>query len=318
MGNFKKCRNVTTQSFIGHCEAVVGARMFRGNGRVLFFANSSRFGVVTAITVKVYPTFPVVVTRFFVNSTKPGAIMDATALFLQEGGKLRDKNGLQGYFYVYPGSFQSAMHFGDEFATLANAKIATEYIMKKLENIAGANRIEPKYYEYKTYKDWYIGEYGDEMMEEKGEKFLSWWDGSDGPVPSEAEAMFNPFSTLPWAVEYPQMAKRSEGMSVMRSQASTRHYLDSRLLSDQHVNSVSIKTLAAAIKDTMPDIPGIHIRGFLYGGGKQWQPDKDAMGLLPAWRNATYHFIVSFTLCVTRTIWITLPPDEFSPRPYTP
>jgi hypothetical protein len=208
--------------------------------------------------------------------------MDATALFLQEGGKLRDNYGLQGYFYVYPGSFQSAMHFGDEFATLANAKNATEYIMKKLEDVAGAKRIEPKYYEYKTYKDWYIGEYGDEDMEEKGQKFLSWWDGSDGPVPSEAEAMYNPYSTIPWAMDYPQMAKRSEGMSVMRS-----------LLSDKHVNSVPLKTLAAAIKETMPDIPGIHIRGFLYGGGKQWQPAKDAMGLLPAWRDATYHFIVS-------------------------
>jgi hypothetical protein len=298
MGNSKKYRNVIIRSFTGLCEAVAVARTSSEKLiKSFFLLMLNRFGVVTAITVKVYPTFPVVVTRFFVNSTKPGAIMDATALFLQEGGKLRDNYGLQGYFYVYPGSFQSAMHFGDEFATLANAKNATEYIMKKLEDKADAKRIEPKYYEYKTYKEWYTAEYGDDEMEEKGEKFVSWWDGSDGPVPSEAEAMNNPYSTLPWAIKYPQNAKRSEGMSVMRSQAASRHYLDSRLLSDKHVNSVSIKTLATAIKETMPDIPGVHIRGFLYGGGKQWQPAKDAMGLLPAWRDATYHFIVSISQC---------------------
>jgi hypothetical protein len=111
--------------------------------------------------------------------------------------------------------------------------------------------------------------------------------------------MANPLSMIPWSVQYPQgpsKHKRSEnmeGMSVMRSQASMRHYLDSRLLSDKHVNSVPLKTLADAINGTMPSIPGIHIRGFLYGGGKQALPAKDAMGLLPAWREATYHFITN-------------------------
>jgi hypothetical protein len=226
--------------------------------------------------------------------------MNATAHFLQQGSKLRDQHGIQGYFYVYPGAFQSTMHMPDEFATLDNAKKVTEKLMKEMEDLAGAKlHIEPKYYQYKTYKEWYIGEYGDEEMEERGEKFLSWYDGSDGPVPSEAEAMANPLSTLPWALEEKSAAtkrKRSvamDGVNVMRSQASMRHYLDSRLLSDKHVNSVSLKVLADAINGTMPNIPGVHIRGFLYGGGKQFVPPKDAMGLHPAWREATYHFITN-------------------------
>jgi hypothetical protein len=132
--------------------------------------------VVTAATVKVYPTFPVVVTRFFVNSTKPG-IMAATAYFLQQGAKIRDRHGLQGYFYVYPGGFQSVMHMPDQFATLENARNVTESLMKKMEDIAGAKHIVPQYYQYKTYREWYVAEMGDEDMEESGKRFLSFYDG---------------------------------------------------------------------------------------------------------------------------------------------
>ena len=77
------------------------------------------------------------------------------------------------------------------------------------------------------------------------------------------------------------------------TQANPRHYLDSRLLSDKHVNSVSQKVLAAALDKTLVNITGINFRGFMYGGGEQAKPAKDAMGLLPAWRDATYHFIVN-------------------------
>jgi hypothetical protein len=31
----------------------------------------------------------------------------------------------------------------------------------------------------------------------------------------------------------------------------------------------------------MPEIQAVHIRGFLYGGGKQAEPKANAMGLLP-------------------------------------
>jgi hypothetical protein len=283
-----------------------------------------RFGVVTGATVKVYPTFPVAVTRFFVNSTSKEGILKATSYFLQEGAKLRDKFGLQGYFYVYPGSFQSALHMPDQFATLENAKLVTEPLMKKMEELAGVSKhIEPKYFQYKTYKAWYTAEYGNEEMEELGDQFLSWNDGSDGPVPSEAQAMANPLGVIPYEIEFPQypmkkkkrsldtsaftkravdtlteMSKRGVeamrmGSSIMRSQPNPRHYLDSRLLSDAHVNSVSIQDLANAINKTMPAIPGIHIRGFLIGGNKQAEPAKDAMGLLPAWRDMTWHFITN-------------------------
>jgi hypothetical protein len=253
--------------------------------------------------------------------------MRASAYFLQEGAKLRDKYGLQGYFYIYPGSFQSVLHMPDNFATLENAKAVTETLMKRMEELAAdsnstTKHIEPKYYQYKTYKDWYWGEYGNEEMEEKGEQFLSWNDGADGrfDVPSEAQAMANPLGVIPYEIDFPQypMKKRSlspgikyrvvedlkamskrgveaanMGATTMRSQPNPRHYLDSRLLSNEQVNSVSIEKLADAINGTMPMIPGIHIRGFLIGGGQQAKPAKDAMGLLPQWRDMTYHFITN-------------------------
>jgi FAD/FMN-containing dehydrogenase len=149
------------------------------NNPDLFWAvrggGGSTFGVVTGLTVKVFPTFPVAVSRFFVNSTSKDGIMDATAWFLQNGAMLRDKYGLQGYFYVYQNSFQSAMHMPDKFATPENAKKVTEFMMTEMEKLAGTQkRIEPQYYQYKTYKDWYVAEYGDEEMEERDERFLSW------------------------------------------------------------------------------------------------------------------------------------------------
>jgi Berberine and berberine like/FAD binding domain len=261
----------------------------------------STFGVVTGATVKVFPTFPIVVSRFFVNSTEPG-MMDASAHFLQQGAKLRDTHGLQGYFYVYEGGFQSVLHMPMEHATLENAKKATEPLMAEMEKLANAKHIEPKYYQYKSYKEWYVAEMGDEAMEDMGGKFLSYYDGSDGSVPAASDAMMNPLLMIPWATKYPAGPQKRDisaeyagaaEAAVMRSQAMARTYLDSRLLSDKMVNSVPLKELSAAVNATFPRYPGNHVRGFLYGGGEQAKPDKDALGLNPAWRDATYHYIIN-------------------------
>lgn len=290
-------------------------------------------------------------------------MMEAVAHFLQVGSKYRDEHGLQGYFYVYPGAFQSVLHMPDEFATLENAKAAVEPLMAEMEKIAGAQHIEPKYYEHKTYRDWYVAEMGSEENEETGEKFLSWYDGSDGSVPSAEQIMMNPLVILPYALEdsqrqYPadfpnysknkrqeaaghshatqetaeqsnaaeEMGGQSHAMEempateqeepaghsqgeemdghshgavegqpqeYMRTQPTGRTYLDSRLLSDEMVNSMSIQKLGQILNATLPRIPGGNYRGFLYGGGKQAEPAPDSVGLLPAWRDTTYHFIVN-------------------------
>jgi hypothetical protein len=263
----------------------------------------STFGVVTALTVKVFPTFPVTVTRFFVNSTSKEGILEATSWFLQNGARVRDDNGVQGYFYVYPHSFQSVLHMPDHFASMENAKNVTEHLMRKMEKMAGSEiHIEPKIYKYKTYKDWYVAEMGDEKMEESGKKFLSFFDGSDGSAPSMEQVMDNPISVVPWYFRDPQYPEKravdaieemNQDPKIMRSQPIPRHYLDSRLLSNEHVNSVSIKKLSRAINESMPDIPGIHWRGFLYGGGKQFEYANNSAAVTPAWRTATFHFIVN-------------------------
>lgn len=274
------------------------------------------FGIVTAATVKVFPTFPIVVTRFMVNVTTPydPKLWDATAHFLQQGATVRDKYGLQGYFYVYPNGFHSVLHMPDKFATLDNAKKVTTELMTKMEELAGAKHIEPKYYQYKRYKDWYTAEMGDEEMEENGSHFLSWYDGAWGDCPGASDVMMNPMLVIPYKIEEAQReakakaaakgakgakstkVKRAEGaVQVPRTQPMGRTYLDSRLLSDKMVNSVPLKQLAATINETFPRITANHVRGFLYGGGKMALPKEDEMGLLPAWRSMTYHWIINAT-----------------------
>jgi berberine-like enzyme len=271
----------------------------------------SSFGIVTAATVKVFPTFPVVVTRFMVNVTKDydPKLFPAVAHFLQQGATLRDKYGLQGYFYVYKNGFHSVLHVPGKYATLDNAKKVTTELMTKMEELAGAKHIEPNYYEHKTYKDWYEAEMGNEEMEDMGSKFHSWYDGADGDVPSAFDVMENPLFVLPYRIQDTQREaanfaaqaaqaahrKRAEPMkvSIPRTQPMGRTYLDSRLLSDKMVNSVSLQQLADTINATFPRIIANHIRGFLYGGGEMAKMNTSSMGLIPAWKDATYHFIIN-------------------------
>jgi hypothetical protein len=119
--------------------------------------------------------------------------------------------------------------------------------------------------------------------------------------------MWNPLLMLPWYLDEPQYPRKrslnadgpaawvmpNPNPEIMRPQPIPRHYLDSRLLSNEHCNSVPLKTLSKAVKDSMPNITNIHWRGFLYGGGKQAEYHPDSAGVTPAWRNATFHFIIN-------------------------
>jgi hypothetical protein len=287
------------------------------------------FGVVTGATVKVFPTFPVTVARFIVNSTTPYSqgLWDASAYFLQQGAKIRDAHGLQGYFYIYPNGFHSVLHMPDNYANLDNARKAVEPLKKKMEELTGAKPNEIEFYQHKSYRDWYIAEMGDEDMEDSGEQFLSWNDGAYGEILSSADAMMNPMLVVPYVIANSQRLAKlaaaaapskkvkrhgpdeaelsamgmpaapatpvNQKVKIPRTQPMGRTYLDSRLLSDKHVNSVSLKVLADTINATFPRFPGNHIRGFLYGGGEMAKPAIDATGVLPQWRQATYHFIIN-------------------------
>jgi hypothetical protein len=59
------------------------------------------------------------------------------------------------------------------------------------------------------------------------------------------------------------------------------------------VNSVSLQKLADTINATFPRYIANHIRGFLYGGGEMAKMNTSSMGLIPAWKDATYHFIIN-------------------------
>jgi hypothetical protein len=200
----------------------------------------------------------------------------------------------------------------DNFATAENAKNATDTLMKKMEDVAGVGHIKPTIYSYKRYKDWYVAEMGDDEMEENGTKFLSWYDGASGDFPSAASVEANPLLVIPHRIEVAQKeareaaaaAKAAAGkptkrddqaavQKVMRTQPMGRTYLDSRLLSDAQVNKISQAELGKLLDRTFPRILSANIRGFLYGGGKMAAVDENAMALVPAWRTATYHYIVN-------------------------
>lgn len=110
-----------------------------------------------------------------------------------------------------------------------------------MDKLAGATPQAVKYYTYKTYKEWYEAEQGTEEMKSAGIKFLSYYDGSDGTAPGQAQAIENPMSVLPWAIQYPQTpSKRSLSRRAAKTALAkpmSRTYLDSRLLSTAHVLS---------------------------------------------------------------------------------
>ncbi|KAF1984467.1 hypothetical protein K402DRAFT_422971 [Aulographum hederae CBS 113979] len=264
----------------------------------------STFGIVTAATVKVHPTIPIAVGRFILNSTSP-KLYDSLAHFLQVGPDLRDKYGVMGYFYHMPKAFQSSLHMPGKFATLENAKAAFEPLVDDMFKMSGGTvRPQVQYTTYKTYAEWYAALQGTEEMEEAGEKFLTYYDGSDGSVPSQSQAMENPLQIVPFAMKSPQnpsrrslhvrdLSKRDEEME-MYAMPMSRTYLDSRLVSAQDIKAIPLAQLSAALRTSfVPTVQGIAMRGFLYGGGKQAAPKADAMGLNPAWRTSTYHLIMN-------------------------
>jgi hypothetical protein len=262
-----------------------------------------------------------VVTRWMVNATG-NALYNAQAYFLQQGPMLRDKYGAQGYWYMYKNGIQGVLHMANSQATIANAKAAFVPFLKKMNEIAGnsgnSSMInEPKFYTYKTYKDFYVAENGNEDMEDSGAKWLSWYDATDGSVPSQAEALQNPLRILPWAIKDPQTPMKRGVRSDIHTSARSlgvrsgskkamggedlarpmdRTYLDSRLLSPKHILSVSQARLARMMKELWTQVPGgvpgNAIRGFMYGGKTMSKPGKSSVSVLPAWRDMIYHFII--------------------------
>jgi len=222
-------------------------------------------------------------------------LFDAVAHFLKAGPGLRDSHGLQGYFYVYPNAFHSVLHMPDQFATLENAKKAIEPLQKKMEELAGAKHIEPEFYSHKSYKDWYEAEMGSLASQRLGKQFLSWNDGTWGDAPSAEDAMNNPLVIIPGLLREKQagLSKREAKSKMPRIQPMSRTYLDSRLFGEKELKRVTDAQLANAVNGSFPRLPGNHIRGFLLGGGKQAAVSPDALGLLPAWRTMSYHWIVT-------------------------
>jgi len=203
-----------------------------------------------------------------------------------------------------PAAFQSTLAMPGKYATTENAKAAFEPLVDKMTTIAGAQRPEVKYYTYKSYAEWYVAEQGNDLMEDEGKEWLSFYDGSDGSTPSQSQAMANPMSMIPWSIKYPQgpskrslhqrsFVRRNEEMEVMYARPMSRTYLDSRLVSAEEITSMPQAELGKLINSTFPAIDGISLRGFLYGGGAQAKPAATAMGLNPAWRTSTYHLIMN-------------------------
>jgi hypothetical protein len=272
-----------------------------------------------------------VVTRWMVNGTGD-ALHNAQAYFLQQGPTLRDKYGAQGYFYMYKNGVQGVLHMANSQATVANAKAAFVPFLAEMNKIAGnapnsSNINEPKYYTYNTYKEFYAAENGNEAMEDSGARWLSWSDATDGTVPSQAEALQNPLRVLPFVwkdMQTPLKRRHAVDRDISSTKINNafspaqsfdirstsgkamgddsglaapmpRTYLDSRLLTPKHMQSVSQARLAKMMKDLFGQVrrgvPGQAVRGFMYGGKVMSEPATDSVSVLPAWRDMIYHFI---------------------------
>lgn len=252
---------VTADGDLVVANSVVNTDLFwalRGGG-------GGTFGVVVEATVKAHPSPQVTVANWWINATdseNPGeGIWDAMA-YLHSQFPAINKQGVQGYYYLYPNAMKGMFAMTDDQGTQNVSKGIWEPILEKLSGYDGMEPAVSNYTDFPTFVEYFNAKIeGEDGCGDEG--------GDEGGHEHGHEHKRS-------------LAKRHGGAEPMGITP-----LDSRLLGQSHLESPE---LAQALNDAMPQVPNGQLRGHLVGGGKVLDPDDDT-AVLPAWRKAFVHLI---------------------------
>jgi FAD/FMN-containing dehydrogenase len=115
----------------------------------------STFGIVVEATIRSHPDIPVTIARWQINTTNPESdgLWDAYAELHRHFPDFVDKEGMSGYYYIYPNKLNGMFLHMAEHAGKANAERIWEPVIKKLSSFPDLKLDNIKYTEYKNYKE---------------------------------------------------------------------------------------------------------------------------------------------------------------------
>jgi hypothetical protein len=194
------------------------------------------------------------------NSNDTTSIYDPAAYVLSKMPMLNRKNGVQGYFYIYPSEIWVMMLTAEEQSGIERANRTWSPILDKLASFPGVSKPVRQYYDFPNFEKWFDFIFGALDAPPKVGRF-------------EADEQTLRFRRSVNELEYAY----PKGHSPM----------DSRLLGESHLSN---PLLSAALRDAMPHTESGMLRGHLVAGGKVLD-ERPETSVHPSWREAYIHLI---------------------------
>jgi hypothetical protein len=272
---------VTANGTLLVANSVVNTDLFwalRGGG-------GGTFGIVVEATVKAYPTPRITVFNWWINATNaanPGQGYWDAAAYLHRQFPAINRQGVQGYYYIYPSAMKGIFITAAEQAGHEAAHAIWNPILEAMARYPGMQPAVNEYTDYPNYNEFFAA-----VIEGEG------MCGGHGHGEEEDPGHDHKRS----------LAKRHGGAGTP---PMGRVPMDSRLLAQSHLESPN---LAATLKASIPNLPDGQLRGHLIGGGAVFTTST-ATSVLPAWRKAYVHLIATGRGQYTADALRTLAPDS--------
>ncbi|KAF2427517.1 FAD-binding domain-containing protein [Tothia fuscella] len=219
------------------------------------------FGVVVESTA--FPSPKLTMTRWWLKTSSPNdttSIYDPAAYALSQMPNLNRKNGVQGYFYIYPNEIWIMMLTADEQSGIDKANRTWAPVLDKLASFPGVAKPIHQYQEFPNFESWFDFIFGALNARPKLERF-------------ESDEHLRLFARDTAELDY----SYPKGHSPM----------DSRLLGVQHLSN---PMLSVALQGAMPQMKSGMLRGHLVAGDAVSRLGADT-SVHPAWRKAYIHLI---------------------------
>jgi hypothetical protein len=214
-----------------------------------------------------------------VNTTKPDdydSIYPAAANFQAQFTQWNDK-GLGAYFWLYPNAISIFVLYTGNDASVNWMRANIQPVLRNITSFPGIDKATmiSLPIEYPNFWSFFRATWGDMP----GVAQLA---GPQSPGVQEQD--------MPAGTASPFLYKRHGPGDSMVTEPRGIVYLDSWLLGKKELRSPKY---AAALKATMPNLPGANLGGQFVGGGQVVELGKnETTSVLPAWRKTYLHLII--------------------------